>query len=487
MKQGRYTLLLYFISSTIFVTIAIQLYWNIQNYKGNKRRLTNEVQISLDNSVEIYFSDLAKTDIIAFANNRRDSLSTKKILHHMASDSAFKKFRRNTFHVPDSGKVWTQIMNPVNSRLKPQQIKAMSVFNKLKEVDSTIGLANLTSKIIFAITKDTLDFQKLDTLLQEELSRKGIDIKYSLQHIDRDSIIRSFKEKDSEKLTLTTISKSTYLPRREQLKLSYSNPTITILKYSLTGMLLSFLLSICIIGCLFYLLHIIKRQKELAEIKNDLINNITHEFKTPIATASTAIEAIKNFNQTNDKVKTETYLDISDQQLKKLNLMVEKLLETATLDNDKLLINKESIDLVLMTKRIVNKYQMVSPEKRIHFTSNKSEAIVAVDVFHFENVLANLVDNAIKYGGSKIEININVIFDKVEIKVADNGGKIDDNQKEKIFDKFYRIPTGNQHDIKGFGIGLFYTKKIVEKHGGQLVLLNDKNHTIFKILLWNDA
>ena len=234
----------------------------------------------------------------------------------MANDSSFHRFRRNTFKVHDSVKNWSKIIDPTNLKLKPQQIRAMSIFNRLKEVDSTIGLANLTSKIIFAITKDSLNFQKLDTILQHQLQRKGIPIDYSLQHIDRDSVIKTFQRDTAKQLTLSTFSKSTYLPRREQLKLVYSNPTITILKYSLTGILLSLLLSACTIGCLFYLLHVIKKQKDLAEMKNDFISNITHEFKTPIATITAAIDAIENFNQTNDKKKTETYLDISNKQLK---------------------------------------------------------------------------------------------------------------------------------------------------------------------------
>lgn len=359
----------------------------------------------------------------------------------------------------------------------------MSVFNRLKRVDSTVGLANLTSKLIFAITKDTLNFEKLDTLLQKELGRKDIAIAYSFEHVDRDSSIRTYKKTNSKPLVLSTFSKSTYLPRREQLKLSYSNPTTTILKYSLTGILLSFILSASIVCCLFYLLHIIKKQKQLAEIKNDLISNITHEFKTPIATAATAIEGIKNFNSDNDKAKTERYLNISNQQLHKLHQMVEKLLETATLDSDKLLINKENTNIVHLLNQLVEKCRLLATDKEILFSTNISELQKEVDPFHFENALANLLDNAVKYGGGKIEVNLNSLMNAIEISVADNGDGIDTTQREKIFEKFYRVPTGNRHDVKGFGIGLFYTKKIIEKHGGTIQLAPSKKHTLFKITL----
>ena len=230
-------------------------------------------------------------------------------------------------------------------------------------------------------------------------------------------------------------------------------------------------------------MYIIKKQKQLAEIKNDLISNITHEFKTPIATVATAIEGIQNFNQTGDKAKTEKYLHISNQQLQKLNQMVEKLLETATLDSEQLIINQETIDLVKFIKRIVDKYQLLVNEKTLTFTANVSELTKDIDPFHFENAIANLIDNAIKYGGNNIEISIKIILNKIEITVTDNGGNIAKNHQDKIFDKFYRVPTGNRHDVKGFGIGLFYAKRIIEKHNGQLILIPNSKNTIFKISL----
>ena len=237
---------------------------------------------------------------------------------------------------------------------------------------------------------------------------------------------------------------------------------------------------------MFYLLKIINQQKELAIVKNDLISNITHEFKTPIATVSTAIEAIENFNVLDDKEKTKKYLAMSSIQLKKLHLMVEKLLETATLDSEQLILKKENIDIVEIIEKQVTKHQLITKDKEILFSSNIKPIYLNIDIFHFENVLSNLVDNAIKYGGNKIEININSILNSVEISVADNGQGIDKNLQDRIFDKFYRIPKGNTHDVKGFGIGLYYSKKIIEKHNGLLNLEATKTNTIFKITMPNE-
>lgn len=495
MKQKKYRLLIYFIAATITATIAIQVYWNIQNYKTNKQRLINEVQISLDNGIEVYFSDLAKSDFVSFVDMSSDTLDNKTRASNFFKAIDLSRLDKLE-NVDDTSKTRTKKHNGVFafstsmdsnavflSDVFTSKSETVSVLAGKKAADSIQGLSKFINKLTISISQDTISFSKLDSVFLQELNRKNIDIDYCINHFKGDTIFRKYNAGGIKAFPLNTFSKSALLPTGQQLQLLYDNPTLTVLKRSMTGILLSFLLSVCIIVCLLYLLRIINKQKELAEIKNDLISNITHEFKTPIATVATAIEGIKHFNDANDQAKTEKYLDISDQQLKKLHQMVEKLLETATLDSDKLIINKEEVDMVSLLQKVTDKHQMLSPSKSIIFKTGMDTFMTSIDPFHFENVVTNLIDNAVKYGGDTIEVNLNSLLDATEITVADNGGKIDKNQREKIFDKFYRIPTGNRHDVKGFGIGLFYVKKIIEKHGGTIQLLPDSKNTIFKISL----
>ncbi len=471
------------------VTIAIQLYWNVQNYKVNKQRLINEVQISLDNGLEAYYADLAKTDFFAFIEDSNDSIQLD-IQHNLTwdqfhKDSTIFEIQSDSIEYTADIRGFTQMLDSSRgiSSMRPGHYSSVSVFKGKGVVDSIKGLQNLANKIIVSIIRDSLNFEKLDTLLQSEFKRKDIQITYALKHFKEDAMVDSFNLDKATSFQLNTFAKTTYLPYSEKLQLFFSNPTLTILKRSLTGILLSLLLSASIIACLFYLLRVINKQKELAEIKNDLISNITHEFKTPIATVSAAVEGIQNFNTANDPGKTKAYLDISNQQLKKLHQMVEKLLETATLDSDKLILNRESTDLVFMLQSIVEKYQLFFKEKSIAFKSNVSTFETMVDPFHFENAISNLIDNALKYGGDTVEVHLSSLLNTHEITVIDNGGNLDKSQAEKIFDKFYRVPTGNQHDVKGFGIGLFYTRKIIEKHGGNVHLIPHASNTIFKVVL----
>ncbi|MDC6365788.1 MULTISPECIES: sensor histidine kinase [Flavobacteriaceae] len=479
METRKYKALLYIIVFTIVATIAIQVYWNVQNYKINKQRLVNEVQISLDNSVELYYANLAKSDFYAFLD---DSIPPPPRPNHR-----FKIVRQDTVMEIklDSLKQpieFIAVSSEADSlRKRPRRSPVMTLFRK-RMLDQQGSLKKLANRLIISATTDSINLIAMDGLLNHELARKNIELEHSLSYYRNDSLINSFNAQERLGFPLSTTSKSTYLTGFQDIKLSFSNPTLSILKRGLSGILLSFMLSLGVILCLFYLLSIIKKQKQLAEIKNDLISNITHEFKTPIATVSTALEGIKNFNDQKDVEKTEKYLDISTEQLQKLHLMVEKLLETATLDSQKLILTTESTDIIALLKNQIEQFKMVT-DKNLTFSTNIEELHHDVDVFHFENVISNILDNAIKYGGHQIKVTLKSLTKGLEITIEDNGGGIAKSQREKIFDKFYRIPSGNQHDVKGFGIGLFYAQKIVEKHSGSLVLVPDTQNTIFKIRL----
>ena len=176
---------------------------------------------------------------------------------------------------------------------------------------------------------------------------------------------------------------------------------------------------------------------------------------------------------------------MSTQQLAKLNLMVEKLLETATLDSENLDLKRENVDAAVLIETMAERYQLHHQEKDINVQFKSDSAIINVDLFHFENALNNILDNAIKYGGDSIWIDLSRTNEETLISISDNGQGIPKANHEKIFEKFYRVPKGNTHDVKGFGIGLYYTKTIVEKHGGSIDLKSDNHLTTFKISIPN--
>ena len=490
MNTQKYKWILYLIVITIITTIAIQFYWNFKNYEENKQRVANEIQLSLDNAVEEYYSSLAKSNFFSIIKNddeqtvsNANNQPSNTLLSRLKNRIKAQKFTKSKLSISSIEISSDENFSPENmDSLMLSSSKITSHFNNKKATDS-VKLVTTLKPILISFLEQNLDYNKIDSLIEQQLSKKGIALKTSFHHIKNDTLFKQTKDVALVNKQFSVTSKSTYLKDSEAFELYYSNPNFEALKRGFGGIFLSLLLSLLIISCLFYLLKIIQQQKELAAIKNDLISNITHEFKTPIATVSTAIEAIENFNVIDDKQKTQKYLTMSAVQLKKLHQMVEKLLETATLDSEQLMLKKETLDVVAMTEKLVNKYQLLSKNKTLIFSSNLQPIYLNIDVFHFENVISNLIDNAIKYGGSTIEIHINSILKSVEISIADDGDGIEKNQQEKVFDKFYRVPKGNTHDVKGFGIGLYYCKKIVEKHRGILVLSSNNNQTIFKITL----
>lgn len=502
MNDKRYTLILYVIVFVILGTISIQVYWNYKNYLTNKQQLINDVQVSLDNAVETYYADLAEQNTVAFAfegsadaffdrSNKFDSL-----LHTINfSSKRFKDLDSINVKLIDGISIYsgTKADSTIGvfketHDLTPHNRQAVIKRFRNSKTDSLLhdNFKMLTSKVMLSMTNDTLRLKDIVTLLITELNRKNLSFEYGLSF---KNLIDGFQFINKERIdnsSLSTISKSPYLPEESNLTIHFTNEIKIILSRILSGILLSTLLVLAVISCLFYLLKIIKHQKQLAEVKNDLISNITHEFKTPIATISVALESIKNFDVIDDKDKTKTYLDMSSGQLSKLNVMVEKLLETATLDSENLNLNKEDINLVDLLQTITEKYSMTLDGKTLEFKPSSEIINIKVDIFHFENAISNIIDNAIKYGGNSITLNLSKNSKDIEVNIIDNGNTLTKSNLSRIFEKFYRVPKGNTHDVKGFGIGLYYTKKIIEKHNGSIQVLLNNNATNFKIKLPNE-
>jgi len=513
MNKSKYSYLLIFTTITIALTIGAQLYWNYNNYLVNKQQITNEIQWSLDTSLEEYYADLAKNNYISiiekgnhksenfFKNIPFDSIFSKikpkfiskKKDSNLSNNKSLKKY---SFTFKDSTiphSVSLNLNNTIDSnkekqflklkelnKIKPESISNIKIY-KGKHVADSINLIEGLNKIIISFQQDTIAYSQIDSLLNIQLKKRNIDISHQLYHYKNDSLLSPAPFLSTFQFQSVN-SKSTFLKKDEIIRLHYSNPFADALRRSATGILLSLLLSCCIIACLFYLLHIINNQKQLSEIKNDLISNITHEFKTPIATISVALESLQNFGGLQDPQKTRLYLDTSTQQLSKLQLMVEKLLETAALDKSEYELDLQDINLSDLIEKTVQRQQHLHTNHQFLLNISGANISYKIDEFHFENAVNNLLDNAIKYGKSKIFIDLKEEKNTIKLSISDDGKGIENKHKNKVFEQFYRIPTGNTHAVKGFGIGLYYCKSIVEKTGGTIEIEGIKNN-IFTIKL----
>jgi len=542
MKKLEFKRIGLLIGVTLLVTLAIQT-WRIgTQWEILKSELQQDIQQGFDRAVENYYAELAKSDVFALTDAdynfsaadsassdtsfmRRavasplfkktlklqrkdptgnqnlvmetsssfDSLNTPAELAIFSPDSIpgagakIIEIRALKTNAKDSLRIQTiditPTVEPIDRQqldsIKVDQINKIQIFRGKTAVDSLNAIERFTSKIIFSIIRDTLDLPKLTKHLDTEFERSGIALDYRLHftELNSDSLARDSIAKEIV-LPYKVGSRSTFLPAGKSLDLYYDTSYLTLFKRGLVEVLSSVLFLGILAFAFFYLYQTIKSQKEIAEIKQDLIANITHEFKTPIATSLTAIEGIQQFNPSKDPEKTSRYLDISKVQLQKLDQMVEKLLETAALDSDQLVLKKEGIDPAPVLTQLVQKFQTLDPEKEFNLLLPPFCSPIEVDPFHFEQVISNLLDNAVKYGGNRIELRL-AQSTATQIQVEDNGGSLSPEQAKHIFEQFYRVPKGNLHDVKGFGIGLYYVKKIMEKHGGSVSLQASKNSTRF--------
>jgi len=216
------------------------------------------------------------------------------------------------------------------------------------------------------------------------------------------------------------------------------------------------------------------RQRNLTQLKNDFISNITHELKTPIATLSVAVEALKSFNALDDPKRTQEYLAISANELQRLSLLVDKVLKLSMFEKQEIEIKNETFDLKQLIEEVVASMRLQSEKYRakVEIDLPSRPTLLSADRLHITSVLYNLLDNALKYsnGNPVIRIAVNENADKLQMLVEDNGPGIPREYKNKVFDKFFRVPTGDHHNVKGYGLGLSYVAYVVQRHKGSIAL-----------------
>lgn len=236
------------------------------------------------------------------------------------------------------------------------------------------------------------------------------------------------------------------------------------------GLILSSLAIVVLLaGVFIYLIRTLFQQKSLEEMRRDLTHNITHELKTPISVAYAANDALRNFSAMEDESKRNRYLEIVALQLSRLSTMVERILAVSVEEGHVGSHNPTQIELRPLLNEVGA--NCASAGKEVCFSLECSEDIkIYADRFHLKNILSTIVDNSIKYSEHKVSIGCHARLANgwVSISIADNGKGIAARHLEHIFDKFYRVPSGDKHDVRGYGLGLYYARQVVERHGGEI-------------------
>jgi two-component system phosphate regulon sensor histidine kinase PhoR len=308
--------------------------------------------------------------------------------------------------------------------------------------------------------QDSLKINEIKTALNERLEKQQIKIPFIILRLD--STYES-REPVPNEVTVGFASPVTY-------RLQPGNTFPYLLKRISLPIMFSLSLFAITILSFALLYRNLLRQRRLTAIKNEFIGNITHELKTPIATVSVAIEAMKKFNALQNPERTQEYLDISANELQRLSLLVDKVLSLSKFEKNEVEIKKERFDLVQLIEEVMGSMKLQF-EKQHAITTLETTGInfmIEADQRHVSSVLYNLLDNALKYCRENPIINVHVIDQTgyLEIRVRDNGIGIAAEYNRKIFDQFFRVPHGDMHNVKGYGLGLSYVNYIVKSHHG---------------------
>lgn len=235
------------------------------------------------------------------------------------------------------------------------------------------------------------------------------------------------------------------------------------------------LLLLCLCSGAFTLAYItIRRQTRLNTEKDLFISNMSHELKTPVATAKVALEALNKFDALSDPIKTKDYLSIAEWEIQRLENLVNKVMSNVLLADGKMAMQSSDVDLTTLLFEIITHMKPIAvrKQKTIDFRSSVKELPFSGDPTHLQGMFYNVLDNAVKYGGANISVSIDQKGNEISIEIADNGPGVPPAYARQIFERFFRVPTGDVHDVKGYGLGLNYARYVARAHGGDIVYKN---------------
>lgn len=353
----------------------------------------------------------------------------------------------------------------------------LSLYNKTILPKSEVVQRRSSNYYVVNINNN-IDAGVLEQLLLDEREKQSlkIDFEYAVYDCNTNELVygnycpveNTEESKLKKKKNLPKLQNLTYyfvvrFPQKENFFLANKNMALTLT-----------LLSVLAIAFFLYSMWIILEQKRLSELQKDFINNMTHEFKTPISSIKIASDFLANDKTLQRDTRLSRYAQIIREQNQRLNNQVEKVLNIARLEKDSIELKKEIFELNQTLQEIITNESLKLKQGNITFAPLGHEVFINADKLHFVNVVANIIDNGVKYSMNEPVVNIFLNEDAKDllIHIKDHGIGIDKENQKKLFDKFYRVSTGDVHNVKGFGLGLYYVKNIILAHGWQIQLIS---------------
>lgn len=441
---------------TILAIAGFQVYWISKSFEREQRTLEMRTNVLFRETMRNLQSAKLKLDRLTLAP---DSSNTRVFVQRELSDKPRMRMMQREKMIS----MMDVVMQRTDDSTRPRVlIRAKS--DSAQMFNQTMSpRQNRIMQFLFDVDslQDSIKVKEVEAAYAKRLNEQSLNVPFKVTRVPTED---SAERRVFNQVTLGFANPITY-----QLDLENTFPFI--LKRIWSAILFSFFLVGFTILSFLLLYRNLQRQKKLGDIKNEFISNITHELKTPIATVSVAIEALRSFSASMDPKKTKEYLDISANELQRLSLLVDKVLKLSMFE-------KKEIDLKYEPLNMRNLVDEVTSSMRLQF--EKRKAVVNVhaetigsmegDRLHLVSVLFNLLDNALKYTPESpvIDIDIRDVGTNVQLIIADNGIGIPAEYHGRIFEKFFRVPHGNLHNAKGYGLGLSYVAHVVDQHKGNI-------------------
>lgn len=479
--------------STIFAIAAITLVIvQISQMNRSAKMSDNLFNISVNNAVDGVFNQLDQMKVEDYMTNKE----RHRMMQYRRIDEMNEKMQDIIRHNSDLFYDDTRIAFGISTqdsalrlpyaRLSDEELAAVNQYNTLlnarNRLLSTKGYSSVMYRNMVANNKidpTRLNFPLLDSLVREELIINGVDFSpyMGILLAGSDSLLFCNAEADSAKLLNTPFK---YIFHTNGM--NTDQDVFLVLYFQSSPIILSSnagfytVLSICmllLISFLFILsIRTIYSQRKLDEMKTDFINNMTHEIKTPIATISLACEMLKDDTVRSDAGQLRTFVDIIGEENRRMRMLVETLLQSAKMASKRFSISPKELDLNHVVENAVQSFHLAVKNKhgQIETDLQPLTGVLYADELHITNMVHNLIDNAIKYSPDELFVKISTHMDgdKVVLLIQDHGIGIAKEDQKHIFEKFYRVSTGNVHNVKGFGIGLSYVSQVVALHEGHI-------------------
>ena len=510
----RFKLLIVLMSVSIIGIICVQIFWlhtslenNKEQFKYNVSQILNSVSnILAEDEVTDYMrefkamaenvnADSEKKAVREFKYIKRDLDTNQEIIYSNTLIQEDYNINKSFFdNSVDSSSVYRYTAKRKTEVIDKKLIDNLGFDEKnaQRQIIENEGPLDILDKAAFniyykddaalkAIT-DRVTKEDLYKILDEEITKNGISTSFEFciysknlpTKVKSDNFVYSRNSTYTVPVFLNNDNHTNF-----QLLVSFPHKNEYLFSSLLWLSVLSIVFTIIIIGTYYSAIMQLRNQKQISEIKSDFINNMTHEFKTPIATINLALDSIKNPRIFGDPEKVIRYLDMIKEENKRMLAQVNNVLQISKLEKNEVDIKKEPINVHLIIKEAIEHVKLLAEDREGQISVNlaATENQINLNKLHFTNIIVNLLDNAIKYSPDAPIISINTVNDSPEsitIIVSDKGQGMSKIAVKRVFEQFYREHTGNIHNVKGHGLGLAYVKQIVEDHNGKIDVVSEK-------------